>query len=497
MQSPCQKLGYTEGQAFTLLTNEDGNLSAGDTVYLHYDDKTDCPEFRDTEECDDDTCTEYFELHKVAPVIEGKTPAEVLGYKEGDLFIVREDCEFEEGDIVELIHDDGTTCPQFALAKDDDRQEYPFLYQVKPLAPVVGRKARIRINRTSGHPAGTEGIITRVDDSSVSIKYRGVCMEHPIVDIVTYAFAEGEEIPVNEETDWETTEESRWNKGDLAIVRQTNGSHCFNKYDVITFTGEYGNGFGGFNNKEGTYQSVEFKTLERIPHPERHNEVEFRVLTNSEAVPIIKAIRQITGWGLKEAKDAFDEAKASDNWKTLGVFLEKDAWVFYARVIDAKGNVSLDSTDEPLSNAKPVSNPATWDTKPRDEWKSGDKGIVRGQNEYDEHNLPIGSEVTFLEHSSATRGRFEGNWVRSQTVDLKLVEPIPSQQEILGQAARLIIGDEMASSKPRQVMYYQDGDSKEMTLIGYFQSKPVLGYIDRWDDPQVFIGKESLMTEIE
>lgn len=498
MQSPCQKLGYTEGQAFTLLTDEDGRLSAGDIVYLHFDDKTDCPEFRDTEEYDeDDTCTEYFELHKVAPVIEGKTPAQALGYKEGDLFIVREDCEFEEGEIVELTGDDGTTCPHFILAKDEERTEYPFLYQVKPLEPKVGRKARIRVNRTAGHKAGTEGIITRLDDSSVTLEYNGIRMEHPIVDIVTYAFAEGEEIPENEEVDWDITEESRWNKGDLAIVRQTNGSHCFDKYEVITFNGERGNGYGIFINSGGTVQSVEFKTLERIPKPERHNEVELRVLPNSEAVPIIKAIRRLTGWGLKESKDAFDEARAKDNWITLGTYFEKDAWVFYAQVTDAKGDVSLDTTDEPISNTKPVSNPATWDTKPRDEWKAGDKGIVRGQNEYDEHHFPIGSEVTFVEHSSSTRGRFEGNWERSQTVELELVEPISTQQEILGQAARLIIGDEMAPSQPRQVLYYQDGDSKEMTLIGYFQSKPVLGYIDRWDDPQVFIGKESLMTEIE
>ena len=142
MQSPCQKLDYSEGQAFTLLTDEDSNLSAGDIVYLHYDDKTDYPEFRDTEEYDeDDTSTEYFELYKVAPVIEDKTPAEALGYKEGDLFIVSEDCEFEEGEIVELIHDDGTTCPQFVLAKEEERTEYPFLYQVKPLEPKIGRKA--------------------------------------------------------------------------------------------------------------------------------------------------------------------------------------------------------------------------------------------------------------------------------------------------------------------------------------------------------------------
>lgn len=498
MQSPCRKLGYTEGQAFTLLTNEDGNLSAGDTVYLHYDDTTDCPEFRDTEEYDeDDTTTEYFELHKVAPVIEGKTPAQALGYKEGDLFIVREDCEFKEGEIVELIHDDDTTCPQFALAQDDERQDYPFLYQVKPLEPKVGRKARIRVNTTSGHPAGTEGIITYVTSDYVTVEYNGVSMDHPIVDIVTYAFAEDEEIPENKEVDWDITEGSRWNKGDLAIVRRINGSHCFNKYDVITFNGDYSSGFGVFLNKEGTVQSVEFKTLERIPKPERHNEVEFRVQRNSEAVPIIKAIRRLTGWGLKESKDAFDEAKATDDWKTLGVFTEKDAWVFYAEVTDAKGDVSLDSTDESLSNAKPVSNPATWDTKPRDEWKPGDKGIVRGQNKYNEHHFPIGSEVTFIEHAFSTRGRFEGDWVRPQTVELELVEPISTHQETLGQAARLIIGDEMASSQPRQVLYYQDGDSKEMTLIGYFQSKPVLGYIDRWDDPQVFIGKESLMTEIE
>lgn len=502
MQSPCQKLGYTEGQAFTLLTNEDGRLSAGDIVYLHYDDKTDCPVFRDTEEYDeDDTCTEYFDLYKVAPVIKGKTPAQALGYKEGDLFIVCEDCEFEEGEIVELIHDDDTTCPQFALAQNDERQEYPFLYHVKPLEPKIGRKARIRVNTTSGHPAGIEGVITYVASENVIIKYNGVSMDHPIVDIVTFAFADDENIPESDERDWDITESHKWNKGDLAIVRQTNGSHYFNKYDVITFNSNFNNAFGIFTNSEGNSQSVEFKTLERIPKPERHNEVEFRVERNSEVVPIIKAIRQLTGWGLKEAKDAFDEAKATDEWKNLGVFLEKDAWVFYARVTDAKGDVSLSNTDEPLSNAKPVSNPATWPTKPKDEWKEGDKGIVRGQQSYDEHNFPIGSEVTFMHGHNHERGRFESSsYHRSQTVNYELIEPIESGSisfETLADAAKQILGDEMASSKPRQVLYYQDGDSKEMTLIGYFQSKPVLGYIDRWDDPQVFIGKESLMTEID
>src|SRR5690606_8881975 len=116
--------------------------------------------------------------------------------------------------------------------------------------------------------------------------------------------------------------------------------------DVITFNGDsHGGGFGIFTNSEGVAQSVEFKTLERIPKPERHNEVEFRVERNSEAVPIIKAIRKLTGWGLKESKDAFDEAKAKDKWITLGIYLEKDAWVFYAQVTDAKGDASLDASD--------------------------------------------------------------------------------------------------------------------------------------------------------
>ncbi|EFR8087436.1 hypothetical protein H0088_004079 [Salmonella enterica] len=502
MSTPCEKLGYTEGQAFTLLTDEYSEFDAGDTIYLHNDDNSSNPEFRDTEEYDeDDSSCEYIYLHHVAPYDVDKTPCESLGYKEGDLFIVNEDCEYDEGSIIRLTSDDGSVCPYFVLHDNEDRGDYPYLSHIQPLQPQVGRKARIRINRTSGHPAGTEGTITNVYDSSVTIEYKGVRMDHPIVDIVTFAFADNESMPESGEPEWDVTEPHRWNKGDLAIVRRTDGSHCFDRYELISFNGDYSGGHGGFTNSGGTLQSVEFKTLERIPHPERHNEVEFRVERNSEVVPIIKAIRRLTGWGLKDSKDVFDEAKATGEWKTLGVFFEKDAWVFYAEVTDAKGDVSLSDTDEPLSNAKPVSNPATWPTKPKDEWKEGDKGIVRGQQSYDEHNFPIGSEVTFMHGHNHERGRFESpSYHRSQTVDYELIEPIQTGSisfETLVDAAKQFLGDEMASSKPRQVLYYQDGDSKEMTLIGYFQSKPVLGYVDRWDDPQVFIGKESLMTEID
>lgn len=503
MQTPCQILGYTEGQAFTLLTNEYGSFDAGDVIYLHNDDNSSNPEFRDTEDYDeDDSRCEYVYLHQVAPFDPHKTTCQSLGYKEGDLFIVTEECEYEEGDIIRLTNDDGSVCPYFELHDDEDSRECPYLSSIQPLQPQVGRKARIRVNRTAGHKPGTEGIITRVDSSSVTIEYNGISMDHPIVDIVTFAFADGESVPSSKERNWDIIPHNRWNEGNLAIIRSKDGnSHCFNLYEVVTYVRKGDETFASFVNSEGTIQAVDLDTVERIPYPERHNEVELYIKDNSQPVAIIKAIRWLTGLGLKEAKDIFDEAKAIGSWKTLGVFLEKDAWVFYAKVTDAKGEVSLDDTSEPLSCAKPGPSPITWPTKPKDEWKEGDKGIIRGQQSYDEHNFPIGSEVTFIYHHTDDRGRFEGpSYHRSQTVEYGLVEPIESGSisfSTLADAAKQILGDEMASSQPRQVMYYQDGDSKEMTLIGYFQSKPVLGYIDRWDDPQVFIGKESLMTEIE
>lgn len=503
MQTPCEKLGYTEGQAFTLLTHECSEFDAGDVIYLHDDDDSSNPEFRDTEEYnEDESSCEYVYLHQVAPFDPNKTPCQSLGYKRGDLFIVTEDCDYEEGNIIRLISDDGSVCPYFELHDDEDRSECVYLSSIQPLQPQVGRKARIRINRTSGHPEGTEGTITRVDASSVTIEYRGVRMEHPIVDIVTYAFADGESVPSSEEKNWDIIPHNRWNGGNLAIIRSKNGnSHFFNLYEIVTYIGKVNESSASFVNSEGTVQTVDLDTVERIPYPERHNEVELYIKDNSQPVAIIKAIRWLTGLGLKEAKDIFDEAKATGSWKTLGVFLEKDAWVFYARVTDAKGEVSLDDTSKPLSCAKPGPSPITWSTKPKDEWKEGDKGIIRGQQSYDEHNFNIGDEVTFLHGHNSECGIFEGaSYHRSQTVEYGLVEPIESgslSSSTLADAAKQILGDEMASSQPRQVMYYQDGDSKEMTLIGYFQSKPVLGYIDRWDDPQVFIGKESLMTEIE
>lgn len=346
MSTPCEKLGYEEGMQFTLVNDDVDGLSAGDTLWLHSDDGSSNPEFRNTEKVNDDTETYYIDLICVARYTEDETLAYNRGLREGDTLQMVMDNNGEEayvGDIITFIKDDGDTCPQFEVAKDGNRA-YLYLSHVGGLEPKLGRKVRVIHDCTAGFSAGTEGIIVEIcSDGDYCIAARGDTMYHHADSCLVFGYAEDE---------------------------------------------------------------------------------------------------------LPDSKDP-----------------------------------ELVKEDYP--------------TKPASEWSAGDKGIVRGQNEYDEHHFPIGSEITFVEHSSSTRGRFEGNWERSQTVELELVEPISTHQETLGQAARLIIGDEMASSQPRQVLYYQDGDSKEMTLIGYFQSKPVLGYIDRWDDPQVFIGKESLMTEIE
>ena len=55
MSTPCEKLGYEEGMRFTLVNDDVDGLSAGDTLWLHSDDGSSNPEFRNTEKVNDDT----------------------------------------------------------------------------------------------------------------------------------------------------------------------------------------------------------------------------------------------------------------------------------------------------------------------------------------------------------------------------------------------------------------------------------------------------------
>ena len=66
MSTPCEKLGYEEGMRFTLVNDDVDGLSAGDTLWLHSDDGSSNPEFRNNEKVNDDTETYYIDLPYVA-----------------------------------------------------------------------------------------------------------------------------------------------------------------------------------------------------------------------------------------------------------------------------------------------------------------------------------------------------------------------------------------------------------------------------------------------
>lgn len=502
MPTPCEDLEYKVGDAFYLLSDESSDLSAGDIIYLHKDDGSSCPEFRDQQESNEDDYREHFDLSKVIPFQSGITVSQCCGYKEGDLFVFVNGSDFEKGQIIRLQHDDDTACPYFE-SLDEEQNECLYLDQVIPLEPREGRTARIRRNRVCGFPEGTEAKIERIQGRTAVLYYRGSRMEHPLSDIVTFALADDEKVQEPKIT-WEVTSVDKWQKGDIAIVRVSADYHTFYQYSIVTFVNKNDNDeVGNFVDKDGTQQALKYKDVEKVSEPDHHVTVEFHWNGTNNAVACIKAIRRLTGWGLKEAKDSYEESKDNDGWVSLGVYKNSEGYQFYAQCEDADAEASLSNTYDSLTRS---TEPATtWPTKSRDGWETGDKGIIRSRKQHDEFEFPIGATVTLVSASGITttsrgepRGRFtDGN--KTQWIELHLLEPVDeeTQSKILGEAARLIIGDEMATSQPRQIMYYQDGDSKEMTLIGYFQSKPVLGYIDRWNDPQVFIGKESLMTEIE
>lgn len=504
-KTPCDKLGYSVGQAFKVISDQT-QFSVADIVYLHRDDGSTQPEFRDTEDVEDGMDTDFIHLSHVAPYIPGLSPAQALGYKEGDVFISQvDDGTISEDELIVLERDDGSVCPKFRAYDNDSKQEYLYLGDIKPLAPEVGRKARVLRNLSRGHTEGTEGIITGVNADGIYINANGYNYVHEPETVLTFALSDSEDTTSEEEdeedTNWEITSHDKWKQGDIAIIRlNPDGYHNFDIYELVTFVEKQSDKSGHFVNSSKTYQSIFYRDVERIPNSEKSTRVELLIEEDKNPVAIIKAIRRLTGWGLKESKDFYDEARRDGIWRTIGTYHKKDAWVFFAMVDDAGQMVSLDDID--IEEASfPVSSEMGWPTKPSHEWKAGDLGIVRGQQQENHHFFTLGDTLTFVRHAAGDvkAGIFKGNSLdRTQCVEFAMVEPLPTiTSATLTEAAQQILGEEMASSKPRQVLYYQDGDSKEMSLIGYFQNKPVLGYIDRWDDPQVFIGKESLITEID
>lgn len=98
MTTPCENLGYTEGMKFIVCDDTD-DFDSSEIVWLHEDDNSHCPTFRNTEDYDEDnTELQNLWLKNVAPIIKGKTPAQARGFKPGDIFILNRDDDSEDAD---------------------------------------------------------------------------------------------------------------------------------------------------------------------------------------------------------------------------------------------------------------------------------------------------------------------------------------------------------------------------------------------------------------
>ncbi|ECQ2933666.1 hypothetical protein FZ351_23300, partial [Salmonella enterica] len=273
MSTPCERLGYEEGMQFTLVNDDVDGLSAGDTVWLHDDDGSNNPKFRDTEKEHDDTETFYIDLRCVARYSSDHTLAYMRGFREGDILqVVMYDAAegAKEGDIVTFINDDRDTCPEFRLHKNDS-EPYLYLSHVGSLEPKLGRKVRIIHNCTGGFSSGTEGIIVDIcSDGDYQIEAYGDTMYHHSSSCIVYGYAEDESSekgsePVKEE--YPTKPASEWTKGDKGIVRgqQEIDPHNFQIGEVIIFSHRRDSERGIFTGTRYTStQNIQYDLIEVI-----------------------------------------------------------------------------------------------------------------------------------------------------------------------------------------------------------------------------------------
>ncbi len=417
MSTPCERLGYEEGMQFTLVNDDVDGLSAGDTLWLHNDDGSDNPEFRNTEKVNDDTETYYIDLPYVARYTGDTTLAYNRGLREGDILQMVMDDDGEEAyedDIITFIRDDGDTCPEFRLHKNDS-EPYLYLSHIGGLEPKVGRKVRIIHNCTGGFPSGTEGIIVEIcSDGDYCIAARGDTMYHHADSCLVFGYADDESSdskdpePVKE--DYPTKPASEWKQGDRGIVRgqQDNDPHNFQIGEEIIFERVRDSERGIFRGTKYTStQNIEYALIEPIsiePY-----QVTVTKVSKENPVACIKAIRAATGLGLYEAKQAYD-------------FVRDNEEPYSLQIIISKGELTHLFTE-------------------------------------------AGIEYFF--------GR---------------------QSEVSGTKPTVIICDELADTS-KKYKYFIDGDSIEVTLVGYFDGEPICAYKDRWGDTQLFVAKPSLLVE--
>lgn len=417
MSTPCERLGYEEGMQFTLVNDDVDGLNAGDTLWLHNDDGSSNPEFRDTEKVNDDTETYYIDLSCVARYTEDETLAYNRGLREGDILqmVIDDDREgAEEGDIITFIKDDGDTCPEFRLHKNDS-EPYLYLSHVGGLEPKVGRKVRVIHNCTGGFPSGTEGIIVDIcSDGDYCIAARGDTMYHHADSCIVFGYAENESSdskdpkPVKE--DYQTKPASEWKQGDRGIVRgqQENDPHNFQIGEEIIFERKRCSERGIFRGTKYTStQNIQYDLIEVVsiePY-----QITITKVSKENPVACIKAIRTATGLGLYDAKQAYDFVRDNEEPYSLMVIVSK-------------------------------------------------------------------GELTHLFTEAGIEYFFD------------------SQTEVSGTKPTAIICDELADTS-KKYKYFIDGDSIEVTLVGYFDGEPICAYKDKWGDTQLFVAKPSLLVE--
>lgn len=64
------------------------------------------------------------------------------------------------------------------------------------------------------------------------------------------------------------------------------------------------------------------------------------------------------------------------------------------------------------------------------------------------------------------------------------------------QSELVFVSDSLSELKQTttKYMYFVEGDSIEVTLVGYFEGEPICAYKDRWGDIQTFVAKQSLLV---
>lgn len=417
MSTPCERLGYEEGMQFILVSDNVDDLNDGYTLWLHNDDGSGNPEFRDTEKVNDDTETYYIDLQYVARYTGDTTLAYNRGLREGDILqVVMDDINegVYEDDIITFIRDDGDTCPKFRVHKDDN-ECYLYLSHVDGLEPKIGRKVRIIHNCTGGFPSGTEGIIVGIcSDGDYCIAARGSTMYHHADSCLVYGYAYDESSdskdsePVKE--DYPTKPASEWKQGDRGIVRgqQEDDPHNFQIGEEIIFERVRDSERGIFRGTKYTStQNIQYDLIEVVsiePYP-------INVIKVSKESPVacIKAIRTATGLGLYEAKQAYDFVRDNEEPYNLQVTVSK-------------------------------------------------------------------SELTHLFAEAGIEYIFDG------------------QTKISGINPTVVVCDELTDTS-KKYKYFIDGDSIEVTLVGYFDGEPICAYKNRWGDTQLFVAKPSLLVE--